>query len=229
MTDTSTKAVERLAQEYDKRVALFKTLASGAGSKLRLERGKETLEVHEATANALRTLLNERDELKAMGGVIGQLAWWNPSKQNNYTHGAKTIFGTYYVGICGGRHYAWIELFHESGRIEQWEGEVRGSLFQAKMDAQRHYKARIRSAFVTPPQDAIAKTVTEIWDRLESECWDVRCRAEPIADTGDSDTVWEVISHHMSKPFERVEGTGSTPQEAFAEAIYSGEGYGGPQ
>jgi len=98
-------------------------------------------------------------ELKAMVGVIGQLAWWNPSKQNNYTHGAKTIFGTYYVGICGGRHYAWIELFHESGRIEQWEGEVRGSLFQAKMDAQRHYEARIRSAFVTPPQDAIAKAV----------------------------------------------------------------------
>lgn len=71
---------------------------------------------------------------------------------------------------------------------------------------------------------AIAKAVAEIWDKLESECWDIRCRSEPIADTGDSDTVWEVVSHHMSKPFERIEGIGSTPQEAFAAAIRAGEG-----
>lgn len=83
--------------------------------------------------------------------AVKPLEWWSPSERNNQTHGAKTIFGTYYVGICGGRHNAWIELFHESGDIEQWEGETRGSLIEAQMDAQRHYQTRILSALSPQP------------------------------------------------------------------------------
>ncbi len=77
---------------------------------------------------------------------VKPLVWWEPSSENNWTNGATTIFGTYYVGICGGRHNAFIELFHESGRIEQWDGETRGRLYQAQQDAQKHYESRILSA-----------------------------------------------------------------------------------
>lgn len=76
-----------------------------------------------------------------------QLEWWEPCKSNNYTHGAKTIFGTYYVGQCGGRSNAHAEFFHESGDIEQFLGPDRGSVIEAQQDARRHYAGRILSAF----------------------------------------------------------------------------------
>ena len=76
-----------------------------------------------------------------------QLEWWEPRKDNNYTHGAKTIFGTYYVGQCGGRSNAHAEFFHESGDIEQFLGPDRGSVIEAQQDARRHYAGRILSAF----------------------------------------------------------------------------------
>lgn len=76
-----------------------------------------------------------------------QLEWWEPHKSNNYTHGAKTIFGTYYVGQCGGRSNAHAEFFHESGDIEEFLGPDRGSVIEAQQDARRHYARRILSAF----------------------------------------------------------------------------------
>lgn len=80
---------------------------------------------------------------------VKPLAWWTPSAKNNYTHGAETIFGTYYVGICGGRHNAHAEFFHEGKRIEQYFGDDRGTLLGAKSDAQAHHEARILSAIDT--------------------------------------------------------------------------------
>lgn len=76
---------------------------------------------------------------------VKPLEWWEPREANNYTHGAKTIFGTYYVGICGGRHSAHAEFFHESGDIEQFEGPNRGTLIEAQLDAERHHEARLRT------------------------------------------------------------------------------------
>jgi hypothetical protein len=78
--------------------------------------------------------------------TVNPLEWWQPRKDNNYTHGAKTIFGTYYVGICGGRHSAHAEFFHETGAIEQFLGPDRGALEEAKMDAIKHHQGRILSA-----------------------------------------------------------------------------------
>ena len=95
-------------------------------------------------------LMNEaRAALSAMPPQevsVKPLEWWEPKKDNNYTHGAKTIFGTYYVGICGGRHSAHAEFFHEGGDIEQFLGPDRGTVEEAKMDAVRHHQGRIMSS-----------------------------------------------------------------------------------
>jgi len=108
---------------------------------------------HETIVHQRSTIARLESELKARESAgevkVKPLMWWSPSEANNYTHGAETIFGTYYVGIDGGRHNAWIELFHEGRRpIEQWFGEDRGYLEAAKADAQKHYETRIRSALV---------------------------------------------------------------------------------
>jgi hypothetical protein len=92
-------------------------------------------------------------ELEAQVGrvTVKRLEWWDPSRDNNWTHGARTFFCTYYVGICGGRHNAWTELFHEGHGIEQWDGPTRGRLEEAKEDAQADYERRILSALSPAP------------------------------------------------------------------------------
>ena len=45
--------------------------------------------------------------------------------------------------------------------------------------------------------------------KLESNCWSLVCKSYPTGG-GGSDTGYEVISYHMAKPTERVEGSGDT-------------------
>jgi hypothetical protein len=54
--------------------------------------------------------------------------------------------------------------------------------------------------------------------RLGDECWSLVCKDYPIADTGDADVGYEVVSHHQAKPIERREGFGRTPIEALQDA-----------
>lgn len=55
---------------------------------------------------------------------------------------------------------------------------------------------------------------------LEDNCYDLRCVDCPTGGD-DSDVGWRVISHHMDKPNERVEGYGSTPIQALEDAGYT--------
>ncbi len=55
---------------------------------------------------------------------------------------------------------------------------------------------------------------------LEDNCYDIRCVDCPTGGD-DSDIGWRVISHHMDKPNERVEGYGSTPIQALEDAGYT--------
>lgn len=64
-TDTSTEAVERLAEEYDQRVEQYSKLIDGPCGELRTERGAETAEVHKQTATVLRALAQRVAELEA--------------------------------------------------------------------------------------------------------------------------------------------------------------------
>jgi hypothetical protein len=98
----------------------------------------------------------ERKQLKAMVGVIGQLEWYVGSTRANYgDYEAQTMLGTY---SC---------RKHDNGQWSLWKSERRlGEDFypspeEAKAVAQADYEARIRSAFVTPPQDAVAKAREE--------------------------------------------------------------------
>lgn len=110
--------------------------------------------------------------------TVNPLEWWEPRKDNNYTHGAKTIFGTYYVGICGGRHSAHAEFFHETGAIEQFLGPDRGSLEEAKDDAALHHQGRILSA-VTVQEVSVQAVEALNWvERMRS---DAVSRADLIA------------------------------------------------
>lgn len=61
--------------------------------------------------------------------------------------------------------------------------------------------------------------LAEAFDALEKECWSLKCESYSNGDAGDAEVGWEVISHHMAKPHERVEGQGSTPLDAIADAF----------
>lgn len=143
MTDISKEAVERLASVFDKKAG-----AHDAGTVA----ASFDLEV----AATLRALQARVEELEAQCVKVKPLEWWSPSATNNWTHGAKTIFGTYYVGICGGRYSAGAEFFHESGDIEQFDGPNRGSLLEAQLDAQAHHNARILSQTST-------RSASDVW------------------------------------------------------------------
>lgn len=56
---------------------------------------------------------------------------------------------------------------------------------------------------------------------MEKECWTLRCVDIPTGG-GDADVAWEVVSHHMAKPHDRVIATGNTPIKALAAAIRAG-------
>lgn len=58
----------------------------------------------------------------------------------------------------------------------------------------------------------------EALDAIEKECWSLKCESYPTGG-GDADVGWEVISHHMAKPHERIEGQGPTPLSAIDEAL----------
>ena len=60
---------------------------------------------------------------------------------------------------------------------------------------------------------------TKRLDWLEREAADLRPVAYPIADTGDADVVWEVITYHMDYPKLRRIGSGETPREAIDAAM----------
>jgi len=56
---------------------------------------------------------------------------------------------------------------------------------------------------------------------MEKECWTLRCVDIPTGG-GDADVAWDVVSHHMAKPHDRVIATGNTPIKALAAAIRAG-------
>ena len=60
---------------------------------------------------------------------------------------------------------------------------------------------------------------TKRLDWLTDEVADLRPVAYPIADTGDADVVWEVITYHMDYPKLRRIGSGETPRDAIDEAM----------
>lgn len=60
--------------------------------------------------------------------------------------------------------------------------------------------------------------LAEAFDAIEKECWSLKCESYPTGG-GDADVGWEVISHHMAKPHERVEGMGKTPLAAIEDAF----------
>ena len=53
--------------------------------------------------------------------------------------------------------------------------------------------------------------------KLESNCWSLVCKSYPTGGD-DADTGYEVISYHMAKPTERVEGNGDTIIKALVSA-----------
>lgn len=59
-------------------------------------------------------------------------------------------------------------------------------------------------------------------DAIEQSCWSLRCEDVPTG-AGDADVVWHVVSHHMAKPHDRVEGIGNTPLKAIQNALDGGE------
>jgi hypothetical protein len=75
---------------------------------------------------------------------VKRLLWENPSKDNNYIHIARTLFGDYGIHICGGRHMAWIEKNVKP--YEEFIGEEVGSVPEAKAAAQSHYEKQILEA-----------------------------------------------------------------------------------
>lgn len=72
--------------------------------------------------------------------------------------------------------------------------------------------------------DTTAKTVgglveaAEALAAVEDECWSVKCESYPTGG-GDADVGWEVVSHHIAKPYDRVEGQGPTPLAAIRNAM----------
>lgn len=56
------------------------------------------------------------------------------------------------------------------------------------------------------------------FDGLEKECWSLKCESYSNGDAGDAEVGWEVISHHMAYPKERLEGQGGTPILAIEDA-----------
>lgn len=58
-------------------------------------------------------------------------------------------------------------------------------------------------------------TLLEALIKLESNCWSLVCKSYP---TGDADTGYEVISYHMAKLTERVEGSGDTIIQALVSS-----------
>lgn len=62
-----------------------------------------------------------------------------------------------------------------------------------------------------------------MFDAIETECWSLKCVSYSNGAAGDADVGWEVVSHHMAKPHERVEGRGSTPIAAINDAMSDGD------
>lgn len=78
-------------------------------------------------------------------GELKPLLWWESAKVNNYTVGAKTICGTYYIDIDGGAYTAMLEYYDDG--IQQWVGPVRDNIWAAKEDARNHYYNLIMDCF----------------------------------------------------------------------------------
>lgn len=70
--------------------------------------------------------------------------------------------------------------------------------------------ARLRTSAPAAAAEALA------W--LEAECADLRCIALPTGG-GDADVGWDVVTHHMARPTERIVGHGSTPLSAVKDAM----------
>lgn len=105
------------------------------------------------------------DEMLA--GMVLPLRW--SLSQPNNVWCAKTLFGTYYIHIDGGRHSAWIEMW-PTGKIEQWNGPERGHLEQAQSDAEADYRSRIISAL----NPDILRGIREALDRANRTATDRR-------------------------------------------------------
>jgi hypothetical protein len=79
-------------------------------------------------------------------------------------------------------------------------------------------KERPGFVFDEPAAPPAPADVASALRRLGDECWSLVCKDYPIADTGDADVGYEVVSHHQAKPTERREGFGRTPIEALQDA-----------
>lgn len=62
-------------------------------------------------------------------------------------------------------------------------------------------------------------TDAELFEKMENESWDLRCRNYPIADTGDVDIEWLVVAHFGDEPNERIVFFGISPKDALRGAI----------
>lgn len=69
------------------------------------------------------------------------------------------------------------------------------------------------------PASQSGSEAARVLEVLEAECWDLRCIDIPNGDAGDADIWWQLVSHHMSKPHERIEGAGISPIQAFRDAL----------
>jgi hypothetical protein len=98
------------------------------------------------------------------------------------------------------------------GRCEYPEDECRCG---PPREGEPPYQAAVDMGAPQPAQ-------VSLFDLMEENCWDLRCIAIPIADTGDADIDWVVIEHHMAKPHEREVGRGSTPVKALQSSRKAG-------
>ncbi|MEO9648807.1 MAG: hypothetical protein ABJ360_22475 [Roseobacter sp.] len=106
-----------------------------------------------ARKNAERVLELEAELVKLRAGqavAVKPLVWEEPTKLNNYCHIARTIIGDFYVGICGGRHQAWMESLVKPYEVQI--GAVVGRLHEAQAIADAEYSRRILSLITTEDQ-----------------------------------------------------------------------------
>lgn len=66
-----------------------------------------------------------------------------------------------------------------------------------------------------------AMRLRDAFDAIERECWSLECKSYRSGGD-DADVGWEVVSHHMAEPHDRIEGRGSTPIKAVIDAMRGG-------
>ena len=98
------------------------------------------------------------------------------------------------------------------------QGDIGNPITALAEDAEKRFKGSMK-LLADPEQGEtdVRKAAQDPLQILDDECWDLRCVDSPNFD--DADIVWEVVSHHMTPPKERIEGCGSTPKAALSAAL----------